>query len=307
MRFKQVAKGIMGVMLAVALTGCASGNSKQEDAAKEKLVVQFVPTNNDGTMEAKAKPFAEYLSKKLDRQVDVTLATDYSTIVEAMASGQVDIGIMPPAAYVQAKDMDAAEAILTSQLGDYDQETGLPLEGQLTNTFKGEILVRADSGLNELTDLKGKKIATLSPNSASGYIYPVAEMKDAGVDPTTEATLTTVNDIPSEITAVLNGQMDAAFVFEGARNVFASSFADNDLFKDLKVLYLTEGDIPNDAIAVQPKMDDALKKEIKDVFLNMKDDEEGAEAMSLWGHQGYEEAAASAYDTIREYTEKAAE
>ena len=299
MRFKQVAKGIMGVMLAVALTGCASGNSKQEDAAKEKLVVQFVPTNNDGTMEAKAKPFAEYLSKKLDRQVDVTLATDYSTIVEAMASGQVDIGIMPPAAYVQAKDMDAAEAILTSQLGDYDQETGLPLEGQLTNTFKGEILVRADSGLNELTDLKGKKIATLSPNSASGYIYPVAEMKDAGVDPTTEATLTTVNDIPSEITAVLNGQMDAAFVFEGARNVFASSFADNDLFKELKVLYLTEGDIPNDAIAVQPKMDDALKKEIKDVFLNMKDDEEGAEAMSLWGHQGYEEAADSAYDTIR--------
>ena len=294
-------------MLAVALTGCASGNSKQEDAAKEKLVVQFVPTNNDGTMEAKAKPFAEYLSKKLDRQVDVTLATDYSTIVEAMASGQVDIGIMPPAAYVQAKDMDAAEAILTSQLGDYDQETGLPLEGQLTNTFKGEILVRADSGLNELTDLKGKKIATLSPNSASGYIYPVAEMKDAGVDPTTEATLTTVNDIPSEITAVLNGQMDAAFVFEGARNVFASSFADNDLFKELKVLYLTEGDIPNDAIAVQPKMDDALKKEIKDVFLNMKDDEEGAEAMSLWGHQGYEEAADSAYDTIREYTEKAAE
>ena len=307
MRFKQVAKGIMGVMLAVALTGCASGNSKQEDAAKEKLVVQFVPTNNDGTMEAKAKPFAEYLSKKLDRQVDVTLATDYSTIVEAMASGQVDIGIMPPAAYVQAKDMDAAEAILTSQLGDYDQETGLPLEGQLTNTFKGEILVRADSGLNELTDLKGKKIATLSPNSASGYIYPVAEMKDAGVDPTTEATLTTVNDIPSEITAVLNGQMDAAFVFEGARNVFASSFADNDLFKELKVLYLTEGDIPNDAIAVQQKMDDALKKEIKDVFLNMKDDEEGAEAMSLWGHQGYEEAADSAYDTIREYTEKAAE
>ena len=307
MRFKQVAKGIMGVMLAVALTGCASGNSKQEDAAKEKLVVQFVPTNNDGTMEAKAKPLAEYLSKKLDRQVDVTLATDYSTIVEAMASGQVDIGIMPPAAYVQAKDMDAAEAILTSQLGDYDQETGLPLEGQLTNTFKGEILVRADSGLNELTDLKGKKIATLSPNSASGYIYPVAEMKDAGVDPTTEATLTTVNDIPSEITAVLNGQMDAAFVFEGARNVFASSFADNDLFKELKVLYLTEGDIPNDAIAVQPKMDDALKKEIKDVFLNMKDDEEGAEAMSLWGHQGYEEAADSAYDTIREYTEKAAE
>src|SRR5699024_5329826 len=156
-------------------------------------------------------------SKALDKEVTVTLATDYSTIVEAMASGQVDIGVMPPAAYVQARDMKAAEAILTSQIGDMDLETGLPIDGKLTNTFKGEVLVKADSDIKELKDLKGKKIATLSPNSASGYIYPVAEMKEAGVDPTTESTLTTVNDIPSEMTAVLNGQMDAAFVFEGAR------------------------------------------------------------------------------------------
>ena len=310
MPLKRIVKGMLGIALVAALTGCGNGSSSSDSSAaaeKEKLVVQFVPTNNDGSMQAKAKPFAEYLSKKLDREVEVTLATDYSTIVEAMASGQVDLGIMPPAAYVQAKDMDAAEAILTSQLGAYDPETGLPLEGEKTNTFKGEILVRADSDMTELTDLKGKKIATLSPNSASGYIYPVAEFKDEVVYQTTDATLTTVNDIPSEITAVLNGQMDAAFVFQGARNVFASSFPDNDLFEDLKVLYLTEGDIPNDAIAVQPTMDAELKEQIKEVFLNMADDEEGAEAMSLWGHQGYEEAADSAYDTIRDYTKRAAE
>lgn len=309
MQFKQLAKGFIGVMLLTTLAACGSGNtsSSSEKESKEKLVVQFVPTNNDGSMEAKAKPFAKYLSKKLDQEVEVTLATDYSTIVEAMSSGQVDVGIMPPAAYVQAKDAGAADAILTSQLGDYDQETGLPLKDKLTNTFKGEVLVRADSGLNKLTDLKGKNIATLSPNSASGYIYPVAELKDAGIDPTADTKMTTVNDIPSEITAVLNKQMDAAFVFEGARNVFASNFPDNDLFKDLKVLYLTKGDIPNDAIAVQPDMSKDLKAKIKETFLNMKDDKDGKEAMALWGHQGYEEAADSAYDTIRDYTKKAAE
>ena len=78
-------------------------------------------------------------------------------------------------------------------------------------------------------------------------------------------------------------------------------------FKDLKVLYLTEGDIPNDAIAVQPSMDDELKDKIKEVFLNMADDEEGKDAMSLWGHTGYGEADEAAYDTIEEYTDKAAE
>lgn len=235
----------------------------------------------------------------------MTLATDYTTIVEAMASGQVQLGIMPPAAYVMARNQGCAEALLTSELGAYDRETGLPIEGELTGTFKGEILVRSDSDMQELTDLKGKKIATLSANSASGYIYPVAELKDAGVDPVTECTLTTVNDIPSEITAVLNGQQDACFVFEGARNVFANSFPDNDLFADLRVLYLTEGDIPNDAIAVQPDMDQDMKDKIKETFLNMANDEEGAEAMSMWSHLGYTEVDESAYDTIEEYTEKA--
>lgn len=309
MSFKKLAIVALSLLTVGLLASCGVETNKKdtESTKKESLAVQFVPTNNDGSMEAKAKPFAEYLSKALDKEVTVTLATDYSTIVEAMASGQVDIGIMPPAAYVQARDINAAEALLTSQIGDMDLETGLPIDGKLTNTFKGEVLVKADSDIMELEDLKGKKIATLSPNSASGYIYPVAEMRHAGVDPTIESTLTTVNDIPSEITAVLNGQMDVAFVFEGARNVFASAFVDKDLFKELRVLYLTEGDIPNDAIAVQPSMDAKLKEQVKEAFLKMKDDEKGAEAMTLWSHKGYEESAESAYDTIHEYIEKASE
>ena len=284
MRLKKVTSIVLGSLLILGLSGCGMSQAKKKEVTSDKLVVQFVPTNNDGSMEAKTKPFAEYLSKKLDREVEVTLATDYSTISEAMDSGKVDLGIMPPAAYVRAKDMHAAQAILTSQLKDYDQKTGKPLDNVLATTFKGEVLVRNDSNLKELKDLK-----------------------NLGIDPVQEATLTTVNDIPSEITAVLNGQMDAAFVFEGARNVFNAAFPEKDLTKELRVLYLTKGDIPNDAIAVNPKMSTDLKEKIKETFLEMKNDPEGKEAMNLWGHLGYEEAADDAYNTIRAYTEKAAE
>ena len=301
-----VKKGFVRALIA-GLGMAAIAGFTMAASAEGTLNVQFVPTNNDGSMEAKTGQFADYLSEKLGMDVNVTLATDYSTIVEAMASGKVDLGIMPPAAYVQARNLDAAEAILSSQLVKYDEDTEEPIEGEYTSTFKGEVLVKADSDMESLEDLKGKKIATLSPNSASGYIYPVAEMKDLGIDPLTDCTLTTVNDIPSEMTAVLNGQQDACFVFQGARYVFSSKFTDYDLYKDLKVLYLTDGDIPNDAIAVQPSMDEDLKAQIKDVFLNMANDEEGKEAMSLWGHTGYGEADESAYDTIEAYTDKAAE
>ena len=307
---KRFLKTLLVACLIVGMSACSS-SSKSDDSSsdtseKTSLTVQFVPTNNDGSMDAKCKPFAEYLSKALGVDVTVTVATDYSTIVEAMASGKVDIGIMPPAAYVQARSQGAAKAVLSSSLVDYD-ENEQPISGSSANSFKGEVLVKADSDMTSLADLKGKTIATLSANSASGYIYPVAEMKDLGIDPTSDCTIVTVNDIPSEITAVLEGQADAAFVFEGARYVFSSKFENNDLFTDLKVLYLTEGDIPNDAIAVLPSMDSELQEKVKEVFLNMPNDEEGKEAMAMWGHTAYTEADEAAYDTIEAYIAKAAE
>ena len=52
--------------------------------------------------------------------VNVTVATSYNAIVEALESGTVDVGIMPPATYVQAREMGVAKAILSSVLTDYD-------------------------------------------------------------------------------------------------------------------------------------------------------------------------------------------
>lgn len=109
--FKKLTYAFLSILAlgSVATTSLTSTVTAQDE---EPLEVQFVPTNNDSSMEAQAEPFAAYLSKALGREVNVTLAVDYSTIVEAMASGQVDLGIMPPAAYVQARDLDAAEAFL---------------------------------------------------------------------------------------------------------------------------------------------------------------------------------------------------
>ena len=60
---------VLGMSL-LALAGCG-GKSEPENEVQE-LNVQFVPTNNDGSMEAKAKPFAEYLTEKLGCPVKET-------------------------------------------------------------------------------------------------------------------------------------------------------------------------------------------------------------------------------------------
>ena len=53
------------------------------------------------------------------------ISTNYNTIVEAMASKQVDVGFTPTA-YVLAHEKKAANVILQAQRFGVDDETGAP-------------------------------------------------------------------------------------------------------------------------------------------------------------------------------------
>ena len=78
------------------------------------LNVQFVPSQNADTLEAKAKPLEKLLSDKLNIPVKVSISTNYNTIVEAMASKQVDVGFLPPTAYVLAHMKRSCKCNFTS-------------------------------------------------------------------------------------------------------------------------------------------------------------------------------------------------
>lgn len=300
---KKIISLVLASAMVLSMAACSSSNT--EDKKEDTVIdIQFVPTNTEG-VDATTAEFEAYLENILGVEVNVTVATDYSAITSAMESGQVDVGIMPPAAYVQARSINAAESILSSTLVDYDQTTELPVEGSSVGTFKAEVLVKADADIDSYEDLAGKKIAFLGASSASGYIYPVAEMKEAGVEIVDE-NFVQITDVTSAIKAVLNGQVDACFVFEGARYVFRDAIVDDagnpvDLFTELKVARLSDGDIPNDAIAVLPSMDEDMKVAIKDAFLQMASDPDGLEIMKSWNHTGYVESDEAAYDTIEEY------
>ncbi|GGA71377.1 phosphonate ABC transporter substrate-binding protein [Pseudoclavibacter endophyticus] len=299
----RLAKLLAPLMVAVlALTGCGAATA---EPPSDTLVVQFVPTRADSDMEALAQPLAGLLSEQLDREVVVTIATDYSTIVEALAAQQIDVGIMPPATYVLAADQGTADAVLTAQIPGTDPVTAENTD-ELVAGFRGEIVVAADSGITSLDDLRGATIAVQNAASASGYIFPVVEMAEAGLDLQNDVTLTTVSGIDSALLAVLNGDADAAFGFEGSRRLLKGEFP--DITELLSVAYLTEAVIPNDAIAVSTTLDDADRQAVKAAFLAIADDPEGLEIIStLYSHQGYVDPRPADYDIVRDYTQRAGE
>ena len=130
----------------------------------KELTVQFVPTNTE-TADATTAEFSAYMTELMGVPVKMTVATSYNAIVEAMESGTVDVGIMPPATYAQAREMGVAKAILSTTLNDYDENEQL-MPGVPVGSFKAEVLVRADSGITGYEGLAGKTIAYLGASPA---------------------------------------------------------------------------------------------------------------------------------------------
>ncbi|HZG84783.1 phosphate/phosphite/phosphonate ABC transporter substrate-binding protein [Paenibacillus sp.] len=308
--YRNIAKMMLPLAVVAGLAvGCASnaatdaenGGAAAAGYAPEKLTVQFVPSQNADTLEAKAKPLEELLGERLGIPVEVSVSTDYNTIIEAMASKQVDVGFLPPTAYVLAKEKGAAEVILQAQRFGVQDDTGAPTE-DLVDFYKAMIIVKKDSDIQSVADLKGKKMGYQNVTSSAGYVWPAGKLLEEGVDPLQDVESVTLKGHDQAVLAVLNGDVDAAAIFQDARNIVKNDYP--TVFEDTRVLTFTEP-IPNDTVSVRSDMDEEWVKKIQDAFIDIGKDEEGhAIIKEIYSHEGYVVSEDSVFDIVREYGEK---
>jgi phosphonate transport system substrate-binding protein len=151
---------------------------------------------------------------------------------EALRGETVDFVITGPAEYIVINTMTEAA----------------PLIGFGRPDYHCAIVVRADSGIDSMDDLKGKTVAFGDIGSTSNMLCPMQLMADYGVDPVADIErVHTASNIAHE--ALRNGDVAAI-------GINATSWMNGPRAKDTSVPYgffkmlARSGDLPNDMIMV---------------------------------------------------------
>jgi phosphate/phosphite/phosphonate ABC transporter binding protein len=189
---------------------------------------------------AQHQPLAEAISHALHRPVQIDVVEDFAPLTGPLARGEIQLAALSPLSYVE----------LTAQ--------GVPIEvvaravSAAGETYSGLILTRHDADIRSLTDLRGRVFCYVSPTSTSGFLYPRAVLRAAGLDPDADFRATRfTGDHVSALRALAHHACDGAAVFSGILHDADQHGMEPESFRVLG----TTDPIPYDAYVVPNSLD----------------------------------------------------
>jgi phosphonate transport system substrate-binding protein len=99
----------------------------------------------------------------------MNIGSNYSAVIQALGQGTADIAETGPFAAAVGVQTDNVEVLVQRY-------------GYGSWTYKSIVAVRNGSDIGSLADLEGRRVAFSDPLSTSGFLFPAAAMKEAGLD-----------------------------------------------------------------------------------------------------------------------------
>ncbi len=148
------------------------------------------------------KPLADLIGNAIGRKVEVRVGRSYEEHIDAIGHDTVDMAYMGPVSYCKLVSMYGKKPLLARQVVD-----GKPL-------LNGEIVVRQNSVLQSVAQLKGKSFLFADVESTMGSVLPQKVMQKAGISLIDLSYYKFVEGHENVAMAVLAGSFDAGAVKE---------------------------------------------------------------------------------------------
>lgn len=217
------------------------------------LIFSYTPVEDPAVYENVWSDFMQHLAKATGKRVRWFPAESYAAQVEAMRSGRLHIAGVATGPTPYAVNLAGFEPLVGMA-----QKKG----GGFGYTL--QLITRADSPIKSLADLKGKRVAHVSPSSNSGHIAPQALFTAQGITPGKDYQILFSGKHDNSIMGVVNGDYDAAPVASSVVDRMAA----RNMFKkeQLRTVY-ESGQFPRTAYGVAHNLTPGLKAKIREAFL----------------------------------------
>lgn len=198
-------------------------------------------------------PLLEYIHSRIGMPIKLHISTSYVDLVEKCAAEQIDFAFMGPSLYVEASRSNPHLHLLGVVRGRFP---GL----------RGVMVVRKDSKLQHLAELKHKRVAFTSPDSTMGFQVPAHLLVQEGVCLRDLETFSFVGNHHNVAYAVLAGRFDAGAlkyeVYEAMQK------------QGLRILQPLPDVIDHPFIAT-PRLEARLVSKVEDILQDMHHNENG--------------------------------
>jgi phosphonate transport system substrate-binding protein len=280
------------LLAAVAVVGLiVAACAPKVGTADKPIVWALVPSQDTDAVLAGAQEIAQAVEDATGYVIEPVVTTDFTAAVEAMCSGEAQMGALNTFNYVVAKQRGCAEVALASlRFG--------------TSFYAGQVITRPDTGITSVADLAGKTFCRPDPTSTSGWVIPSLAMRAEGLDP--EADLAEIVDAGGHdgvVLAVLDGTCDAGSTFVDARSNVEEDFP--NVMTDVIVI-AESAPIPNDTVSFHPDVPAEVRDAIVAALLELNNTEEGVALLNtLYSWSGLEQVEDSFYDGFRQQLDAA--
>ncbi len=242
---------------------------KEASPEPSRIKIGLIPEQDIRQMAQRYGPLAEYLSKKLNCRVILVYLDSYGEICDKFIYKQLDAAFFGSFSYALTHVKAGIQPIARP---DY----------QGISTYRGLILVREDSKIRNITDMRGKRLALVHQATYAGYLYPLFYFKQQGIK-NLEAYFSKIifaGSHDNSIFAVLSGQADVAFPKD---LVYKRIIKENpELAKKLSILAVSDP-VPSNTLCVSKDLDPALRNKLNEALLNLDNDAEAQPALESLG------------------------
>ncbi len=263
----------------LALFSLVSAMAHAADSDPSVLKVALLPDENAATIIKKNRPLKEYLEEKLGKKVELIVTTDYSSMIEAMRHGRLDLAYFGPLSYVLAK-----------QKSDIEPFAAIRQQGK--TTYQAVIIANKSAGITKLEDIAGKDVAFGDKASTSSHLIPKSMLAEKNLYAGKDYKEHFVGAHDAVAMSVQNGHAQAG----GLSKPIFETLVQRGLVKPDKVAVIAESKpFPQYPWTMRSSLNPELRQQIRVAFLEIND----PAILKPFKAEGFGAVSDKDYDVVR--------